>query len=513
MSAKPKGVALGIAVRHIVLAGLPASKIVPMKLFVLAHLYKFRLEKEGRGFKKVPDKPYAIADKTGTIWRFHKNSLSLVESFLNKERIDYTRHEVPIPRAAEVRFFKGNNQEPYENQPIVIDYLSGESPVSKLVELQTGKGKTFSTLYTLRNWNLRTAIIVPKMYLGIWETDVPITYKIDQSKREMMVVRTKTDLKNLIAYSATKEYKKNTKIVLFTTHVMAGYCQEFKDDYRSEEFACPPWELFDRLEIGIKIVDEVHKNFHMNYILDLWLDYQQSINLSATMDSSDTEQNKFYQLAFPKQERCPHIPYDKFIEVVDYRYYLGPQTKINSKQRGMGTYSHVAFEDSVMKNARYLKSYLTMLERVAEKEYFNGRDEGEKLLILCSTKLMARHIADHFKRRYPAEKVGTYLQEDNYDVLMEYTISVSTVMSAGTGVDIKGLFTNIMTQALGSRQSNEQCLGRTRKFNSKPDHRPRFVFLTCNDIPKHREYAARKKDYFADKAYSIITVDSNNVIE
>lgn len=504
-----KPMVIGVAQRHLVLAGLEPRHIRPLKLFVLFNLYKHKLEKQGNKFVRVPDKPYATANGVGTIWRFHKNSLPDLREFLTSRGIKFTEKPIRKPRAAKIRLIKNTDKTPYENQPIVIDYLTGEKPVSKLVELQTGKGKTFSTLYSLLNWELRTAIIVPKMYLGIWVEDIPKNFKINKSNRELLVVNTSKDLRNLIAYSGTKEYEKNTKFVCFTTGVMNAYCKAFKDTYQSDEYDCPPWELFHRLGIGIKIVDEVHKNFHQNFMLDIWLDVQQCINLSATMESSDQEQNRYYELAFPKEERCPPIPYDKFIEVVDFRYFLGINTKINSKQRGMGTYSHVQFEESVMKNKGFLENYLNVITACADMEFFRIKDPGEKLLILCSTKKFAKILKDHMAKKYPNEKVGTYLQEDSYDVLAEYTISISTVMSAGTGVDIPKLRTNIMTQALGSKQSNEQCLGRTRKFLDKPpEHRPRFVFLTCADIPKHREYAGRKHEYFEDKSYCITVQES-----
>ena len=502
-------VSIGIAQRHIVVAGLAPRHVVPMKLFVLNTLYKHKLEKQGSKFVRVPDKPYASANANATVWRFHKNSLEAVKEHLRSRGIAFTESHVPMPRAAKVRMIKNTEKVPYENQPIVIDYLTGEKPVSKLVELQTGKGKTFSTLYSILGKEMRTGIIVSKMYLSIWMDDIPKTIKINKSLRELMVVKSSKDLNNLIAYSGTKEYERNTKIICFTTGVMNAYCKAFKENYRSDEYDCPPWELFDRLGIGIKVVDEVHKNFHQNFMMDLWLDYQQSINLSATMDSSDDEQNRYYQLAFPKNERCPHIPYDKFIEVVDYRYYLGTNVKINTKQRGMGTYSHVQFEESVMRVSRYVMAYMNIICEVAKTEFFDIRDPEEKLLILCSTKKFAKMLQVYMQKRYPNEKVGTYLQEDSYDVLEKYSISISTVMSAGTGVDIPGLRTNIMTQALGSKQSNEQCLGRTRKFLTKPkEHRPRFVFLTCQDIAKHKEYAMRKHDYFSDKSFCINVYNS-----
>jgi hypothetical protein len=87
-------------------------------------------------------------------------------------------------------------------------------------------------------------------------------------------------------------------------------------------------------------------------------------------------------------------------------------------------------------------------------------------------------------------------------VLERSDIGVSTVLSAGTAVDIKNLRYNLMTTAIDSQQSNEQTLGRTRLLKDWPDITPRFRYFVCSSIEKHMLYHRNKLDYFKGKVKS-----------
>lgn len=63
-------------------------------------------------------------------------------------------------------------------------------------------------------------------------------------------------------------------------------------------------------------------------------------------------------------------------------------------------------------------------------------------------------------------------------------------------MDIPGLRIAGMTTALSSMQANLQAFGRLRKLKDWPDVTPRFYYFTCEDIPKHVEYANKKKEVF-----------------
>ena len=82
-------------------------------------------------------------------------------------------------------------------------------------------------------------------------------------------------------------------------------------------------------------------------------------------------------------------------------------------------------------------------------------------------------------------------------------IIVSTLKSAGTAIDIPGLKMTVMTVAVGSRQANEQAVGRLRVLKQWPDEQPEFIYLVCADVPSHLEYHRHKKEVLSDKILSL----------
>ncbi len=97
---------------------------------------------------------------------------------------------------------------------------------------------------------------------------------------------------------------------------------------------------------------------------------------------------------------------------------------------------------------------------------------------------------------FDGAKTGRYVEDDPYDNVMNADISVSTIGSAGTGLDIPDLTTVILTVAINSSPSNIQGVGRLRQLKDK---KTKFIYLTCSDIPKHREYHERKKVLLKEK--------------
>lgn len=494
-----KLIEVGVYTRFIVIANVPTVHYHVMREFIHNYLTTFTFDPKGG---RVADKCYATGSKDGKIWRMPVSVLGRFKHWLYNKNIKYNLSYAKSYTPDAIKNVNVSKFEPRDSQPKVIDYLTSTNFPNKLVTLQTGQGKTFCTFMSILEWDLRTLISIPAKYLERWTEDIPKTLKIVGSKRELLVVTSRTQLNNLVDYAKTKPYK-STKIIVITSGVLFNFVKAFKEESSERSsYRCTPWELMEILSIGVKVVDEVHENFWQNAIVDLWLDYPISINLSATMESSNPDLNRMYEAFFPMETRCPKIPYVKYIKVYDWRYYLKHGTKVNSKQRGMGTYSHVEFEKSVMKKPKLLKNYFDIIASAYNEKYFDIRRDGERLLILTSTKQFARLLQEDFLKRHPNEDVGLYLQEHDYSVLLKHQIVISTRQSAGTAVDIPKLRTAILTTNLNSRQSNEQALGRTRDFKEEGIH-PFFIFLICDDIEKHREYADKKHEFFEDKTYSI----------
>jgi len=108
-------------------------------------------------------------------------------------------------------------------------------------------------------------------------------------------------------------------------------------------------------------------------------------------------------------------------------------------------------------------------------------------------------VQKYLQKKFPTLVIGRYVSGDKMSVFEESDIIISTVLSAGTAVDIKNLRVGLMTTAINSQQSNEQTLGRTRRLKDWPDVTPEFLYFVSTSIDKHVRYHEAKVSAFSGK--------------
>lgn len=148
-----------------------------------------------------------------------------------------------------------------------------------------------------------------------------------------------------------------------------------------------------------------------------------------------------------------------------------------------------------------LRNYLDMIETCVWK-YFTGLDDrkpGQRMLVFAATVEMCEKITKYLREKYADLSINKYTSEDEYEVLLNSDITVSTLLSAGTAVDVPGLRVCLVTTAIGSTQANLQALGRLRELKDFPGVTPLFLYFTCTDIDAHMRYHERKLERFEGK--------------
>ena len=239
--------------------------------------------------------------------------------------------------------------------------------------------------------------------------------------------------------------------------------------------------------------------------MDLYLHVPKSQALSATLDPDDSFLKQMYQLIFPLSARMSGGSYIKYIDVTAVMYHLEYWDKV--KYQGAQGYSHTVYEQWLRKKQKTLERYLKMLLSIVKKEYLEKKKPGQKMLIYAATVEMCQIIKDYLESQLDDDlKINKYTAEDEFHILLTSDITVTTLGSAGTGVDVTGLIVCLMTTALSSGQRNIQVLGRLRELHDHPDQNPHFLYLTCRDIPKHMEYHEKKRQLFLGKVLTHRTV-------
>ena len=434
---------------------------------------------------------------------FHVNTLPWLLDYLDfsgcrKEDIVVTHYPKPVPMKCEFKSISGKI--PTEDQSGAIDYLSAPNETIKLLTTQTGSGKTLMALRSMVNLGLRTAIVLRAGYMEKWAIDLNEEFELAPS--DVMLIKGEKSL--IAAIRDAIEGKLVAKVLVISNRTLYAFLDDYeKSNGDSDKYLIPPIQLFETLKVGYRIIDETHQDFHFNFRLDCYTNIQTTTDLSATMVSSDSFINRMYKLRFPLEIRFKGMQYDKYIRGYCLFYRLYSAKSIRYIRRGMNAYSHVDFEKSIMKNKKILRAYVNMILDLVTSIYVENHEKGQRAIVFAATIDFCTILTNEINARHPELAVGRYVEDDPYETLFNSDIIVSTQMSAGTAVDIPGLRYTIMTNAIDSRQSNEQLLGRLRRLKNWPNVTPEFYYLTCADIDAHLRYHRSKTQFFKDKVLSL----------
>jgi superfamily II DNA or RNA helicase len=268
------------------------------------------------------------------------------------------------------------------------------------------------------------------------------------------------------------------------------------------EFPVPPDKFIETLGVGLTITDECHEVLHQVVRRAIMLNSPKNIYLSATLEPPSDIIEKVYCNIFPMKDRFTEFENNQHIVVNSVRYNANDPDKI--KCIGPMGYSHFMFEDSIAKIPSLLNNYFEMIYNLMEKDYLANRREGLKMLVFFSTVRMCGLFADYLKSKLDESiSVSIYTADEPESVLKEFEIIVTTPKSCGTGKDIPNLYCSIMTPAIASKALSQQILGRTRPIKLYPELDPKFYYLSCMDIEKHRDYDIGHIKDFSNKSKAI----------
>jgi superfamily II DNA or RNA helicase len=465
---------------------------------------EYELTFEGGRRERVAKRSFVTGNVHSGIFHFHINSRSMFFKTMAYEQIGVeemkvVKHEFQLDDSYKVTFRPtALLYPPREDQPEIIAKVLSPG-ANKIVTAQPGFGKTLVTMHCMNQMQLRTAAFMKSSYLDRWEPDLETMFDI--KKRELLIIRGGQSLRNLMEMAMDGDSIGAINIISINT--FSQYLTDWEKEGKDCKYPIAPIDFFKKCKIGFGVLDEAHQNPHQVMRMFSFMDIYKFLSLTATPNSSNTFINSIMKMMYPLAERiCPAV-YKQFIRVTAIRYGLSKPKAVRYKGWG-GAYNHVQFEQSLMtkKNKELLISYVHMIDYYVDREYISVREQGQKAVVFCATVNMCMHIVKFFKRKYPHLNTVKYTSEDEMTVFKDADIAVSTVLSAGTAVDIPGLRYNLMTTVVDSQQSNEQTMGRTRPLKDWPHIDPVFHYFVCNDIEKTIKYHENKKDFFTGKVKS-----------
>lgn len=391
-----------------------------------------------------------------------------------------------------------------EIQEEFVKFMS-EHPGLVTNNMGTGQGKTFCALFASYLIGERVVITCLPRYVDIWVKAFGEFYNV--CPQDIMVAD---------SYGVPELHKaildgRDPKIIILPLTKIDMYLKKMKED---PETPCLD-QVFNDLGCGIRIIDEAHESIYSVYQSLMYGNHKKTMILSATLRGDDDFINGIYDQIFPPKSYLRPTEYTQYINVVSYQFRMDMwKYKINTK--GFGGYSHVKFEQGVLKRAHLFEAYFKMLMEAYQTYYLDHYKEGMKSMWFFATTEMCDKFNERFLKEYPGEDSIVFtaaISKKQPTAYRDHKNVATTPGSCGTGKDIPQLFTVFSGVSVSSSQRNDQMVGRTRPVDKWwPGMNPYFVYFTCRDEPKQVEYDRKRRALFGRKAKKIDVIDSGHRI-
>lgn len=441
--------------------------------YISAELTTFKYEyvRHLRKNIRMVDKRFAMLDNNTMMYYLNINVVKpllyyLATCGLKKEDIEIIKTE--DYKIDKLNLKLSNKFILREYQDTTVDMLTSDDAESQqLVDLKTGYGKGIISIAGLCKIDMKTGIIIKPNYIEKWI--IELKEKTDIEDEDIFIIRGSESIYKLM----TDEV--DFKIAIISLRTMSLYI----DRYLRNEEEIHPIHILRKIHAGVLLNDETHQEFYAVYLSNLFLAPKRFIGLSATMVHRDANMVKIYNSMFPTRINNV-VEYTENVDVVAISYSMLIPKKFKFKTpQG---YNHVKFEQSLVQYPKLLNGYLDMITHYVQTVYCDVRKNKQKLIIFASTIAFCTILTNHLKKVFKEYNVVRFTQDDSYDELMASDIAVSTLLKAGTALDIKGLIAVVNTVPMASMQYNQQSAGRLREID---DTDTTYYYLYSINIPDH----------------------------
>lgn len=228
-------------------------------------------------------------------------------------------------------------------------------------------------------------------------------------------------------------------------------------------------KFFKKLKIGVKVYDEAHLNFMNILLIDFFSNTNKTIYLSATFDRSDKSESECFKkafssvLAYGEKESAEAVTKHVLYHVVNIN------SKIDQKNRAK-IFSYPGYTS--IKAGRYNFFYddkNTMYNTIKDILNLTKNLEG-KILLFVPLIEAVDDVTEKLIKDYPDKKImamHSKMNKRDKGDFSKHDLIITTIKSAGTGLDIPGLRVVINTENYASKITAHQSIGRLRPYKDK----------------------------------------------
>ena len=383
---------------------------------------------------------------------------------------------------------------PRKYQVPAIKFVQTDSPYNaRMFALQPGQGKTLSTLFTLDNLGVPAVGLMRPSFIGVWKKSIDDFTTADKS--DYLIIKGKKQLQDWVDSLEDDDYEP-IRYVLISNKTYDRWIKRMvvllTDGHRLPDVN--PWNVMQWAQAGVTFVDETHLDFHFNYMLLLRTNAPKIIGLSGTFVSEDqfliARQADMYP---PVTHQYDSLTVKQYIHVINYIYNTPAGIRPTISHRGNKMYNHTAYEKWISKSPSRLFGYFSMITEVLDHDYISHRISGSKALVFFASVDMVKGFTAHIRANRPELETIVFVAGNEYEELLTPDLITSTLLKAGTGVDIPKLMLVINTVSVRSIQSNRQSIGRLRDLEEELGIEMRYVQIYNKMIMQHLTYASARK--------------------
>ena len=366
------------------------------------------------------------------------------------------------------------NTPPRENvQKESVRFLAGLEEYSRMrgesqlvLSLPPGTGKTYCAIAACSLLQTKTMVIVSTDDLrNQWKEKIKEYTNLPKSS--ICIIKGPKEMQEL---GKIKESKLKNHVFYITTHSTLRSYMNTHGFYSLNP-------LFEKLGIGIKIVDEAH----LQYLNILKIDYATNVwktfYLTATFGQSEKIEDILFQNAFNKVFKL----YKKSSSRKHVIYIAGLfSSRANAIEKesvkgrkGLDKCRYISYE---LEKGDILKAYEYFIDLLIRKKMIEG-----KTLVLSSKKESCDILKEFTEQLLPSYSSCVHYSGNKVDDFGPYGIIFATSKMLGTGNDISGLRAIINLEPIRSPRNTLQIFGRLREYSSDKD--TYYIELVDKSIP------------------------------
>ena len=331
----------------------------------------------------------------------------------------------------------------------VSEYQKNNNFSQLSVNLNTGKGKSYVSIYTMAYTKIKSIIVT---YSNGW-LDQWRDYITEYTNLENKDIHKIAGAPGITMLLSGKTKYANSKVYLVTHATIKSY----GDTYGWDKIR----ELFKILKIGQMFIDEAHLNFTNICMISFFTNVYKTYYVTATPARSDKDENRVYQLSMKNipsidlfdPEKDPHTNY------IAMKWSSKPTPQQVSDCKNAYGLDRNKYVNYVVNKPNFYKMLRVIMDLVIK---FDGR-----ALFYIGTNDAILKVYKWMNDNYPEfiSEIGIYttLVGNDKEIEKGKKLILSTTKSAGAAEHIEGLkMTIVLAEPFKSEVLARQTLGRTR---------------------------------------------------